>query len=200
MADAASLAVSATLSKLIPMDEEERRSIDSALTRYPGFPRPPIVFVDIFPLFRQPAMLEKVVTALAGACKELIAASPASGAVAIAGLESRGFLHGVPLAMALGMPFVGIRKAGKLPGDLVRCSYSLEYGTATIEVGRDAVAPGTSIILVDDLLATGGTARAAADLMGQLGAPVLGCVVIVELKELGGAALIGKPVRSILQI
>lgn len=188
------------LSALSPMGEEDRAAVDSCLTRYPGFPRPPIVFVDVFPLFRSPTLLSKVLDSLAASARELLAGVPPGGSVALGGLEARGFLHGVPLALALGLPFIGIRKAGKLPGDLVRASYSLEYGEATIEVGRDAVAPGTSVILVDDLLATGGTARAGADLLAQLGAAVVGLLVIVELRGLGGAAALGKPVRSVLQI
>lgn len=87
-----------------------------------------------------------------------------------------------------------------VPGDLVRQSYTLEYGSATIEVGRDTVAPGTAVILVDDLLATGGTAKAGAELMASLGAAVLGLLVIVELVDLPGADVFGLPVRSILQI
>lgn len=87
-----------------------------------------------------------------------------------------------------------------MPGDLVKQSYNLEYGQATIEVGKDAIAPGSSVILVDDLLATGGTAKAGADLMASLGVGVLGLLVIVQLKDLGRAAAVGVPVSSVLQI
>lgn len=99
--------------QLIPMDESTRQALDSSLTRYPGFPRPPIVFVDIFPLFRNPQLLSTTVEVLASAARSLMSAVPDGTRVSIAGLESRGFLHGVPLAMALEVPFVGIRKAGK---------------------------------------------------------------------------------------
>ncbi len=144
--------------------------------------------------------MPKVLSALAASARTLFAGLPAGTACAIAGLESRGFLHGVPLALALGVPFIGIRKAGKLPGPVERLSYALEYGTATFEVSKDACAPGTAIIVCDDLLATGGSAKAATDLMERLGAAVLGVLVIVELVPLAGAAVIGKPVRSVLQL
>lgn len=121
MADAAASAISEGLSRRIPLSEDpsedrsRRETLDSTLTRYPGFPRPPIMFIDVFPLFRAPALLQLVVTAMASEARHMIDSAPGGSAtnVGVAGFESRGFLHGVPLALALNVPFIGIRKAGK---------------------------------------------------------------------------------------
>ena len=104
----------------------------------------------------------------------------------IAGAESRGFIFGVPIAYALGKPFVPVRKAGKLPCETVSQSYDLEYGTATIEIHKDAIAPGQKVVLVDDLIATGGTIEAAAKLVESLGGEVVKIVFLMELAGLHG--------------
>ncbi|KAJ7311990.1 hypothetical protein JRQ81_006317 [Phrynocephalus forsythii] len=118
----------------------------------------------------------------------------------IAGLDSRGFLFGPPLAQRLGVGFVLIRKKGKLPGPTASVSYTLEYGQAELEVQRDAVGPGQKVILIDDLLATGGTMRAACQLMEKLQAEVVECLVLVELSFLKGADLLKPfPLYSLLQ-
>ena len=108
----------------------------------------------------------------------------------IAGAESRGFMFGVPLAYNLGKSFVPIRKAGKLPRETVSKEYSLEYGTATIEMHKDSVLPGQKVVLVDDLIATGGTIKAAAELVEQLGGEVVKILFLLELKGLGGRAVL----------
>ena len=104
----------------------------------------------------------------------------------IAGAESRGFIFGVPLAYNLGKPFVPIRKAGKLPCEVVSKEYALEYGTATIEMHKDSILPGQKVVLVDDLIATGGTIKAAAELVEQLGGKVVKILFLLELRGLNG--------------
>ncbi|NXP51672.1 APT phosphoribosyltransferase, partial [Heliornis fulica] len=118
----------------------------------------------------------------------------------IVGLDSRGFLIGPPLAQRLGIGFVPIRKKGKLPGPTESVSYTLEYGKAELEIQSDAVAPGQRVVIVDDLLATGGTMCAACELVKRLKAEVLECLVIIELKLLRGAENLGAvPFHSLLQ-
>ena len=106
-------------------------------------------------------------------------------------MEARGFILGAPVALALGVGFVPVRKAGKLPGETHAVSYDLEYAAATLEIHRDAIAPGERVLLLDDVLATGGTARATADLVGLCGGVVVGLAVLVELSFLPGRATVG---------
>lgn len=157
----------------------------------PDFPQPGILFRDITPLLRDPAAFRQVTAALAG---------PFRGRVdAVAGIESRGFIFGAPLAAELGVGFLPIRKAGKLPGDKLSLEYALEYGTSTLEIHTDAVRPGERILLVDDLLATGGTARAAAGLIEAVGGKVEGLAFVIELLFLQGrTALDGYDVQALL--
>lgn len=145
----------------------------------PDFPVPGILFRDVTPLLRDAAGMRAVVEALAGEWRD-------RGVDAVAGIESRGFIFGAPLATALGVGFVPVRKLGKLPARTVRRDYALEYGTATLEMHQDAVRPGERVLLVDDLLATGGTARAAAELVEEVGARVAGISFVIELAALGG--------------
>lgn len=147
----------------------------------PGFPQPGIVFKDITPLLADAEALSEAVAGLA----EL--ARPLEPDVVI-GAEARGFLLGPALARELGCGFVLARKPGKLPHDTVRAEYDLEYGTDALELHADAVAPGHRVLVHDDLLATGGTARALCELVGTAGAQVAGCVFLIELAFLGGAA------------
>ena len=117
----------------------------------------------------------------------------------IAGAESRGFIFGMPLAYNLHKPFVPIRKAGKLPRDVIRKEYALEYGTATVEMHKDAIKPGQRVVLIDDLIATGGTMRAGAELVEELGGTVVKMLFLVELAGLNGrAALEGYDVDSVI--
>jgi adenine phosphoribosyltransferase len=147
----------------------------------PDFPTPGILFRDITPLLRQPRALREAIERLA---EEFAGRQVA----AVAGIESRGFIFGAALAVELGAGFVPIRKLGKLPAATVGRAYALEYGEAHLEVHRDAVAPGERVLLVDDLLATGGTAGAALALLGELGAEVVGAAFLIELTALGGRA------------
>jgi adenine phosphoribosyltransferase len=159
----------------------------------PDFPSPGIVFRDITPLLRDAVALARVVERLAapwhGRDVELVA-----------GIESRGFLLGAPLALALGVGFVPIRKLGKLPARTVRQEYALEYGASHLELHVDAVDPGQRVLLVDDVLATGGTAQAGADLVERLQGVVVGTAFLIELSALGGRGrLAGRPVVSLLE-
>jgi adenine phosphoribosyltransferase len=156
------------------------------------YPQPGVVFKDITPLLSDgPAFAEMVAGLAAGH----------AGVDKVAGIEARGFILAAPVACALGAGFVPIRKQGKLPGPTYAQSYELEYGTATIEVHQDAFQPGDRVLLVDDVLATGGTAAASADLVRRCGATVEAIVVLLELGFLGGRAkLPGLPVRALLAV
>lgn len=159
---------------------EEILSIKQAIRNVPDFPVPGVLYRDITPVLKDPVLLRTAVDALTGYAE-------ARGAEAIAGIESRGFILGVPVALNLRVPFVPIRKAGKLPWETVKVSYELEYGTAEIELHRDALHEGQRVVIIDDLLATGGTARAACELAEHLGASVAGCGFVIELTPLKGA-------------
>jgi len=148
----------------------------------PDFPKPGILFRDITPLLADPRGFAAVVDQLA---------EPFLGRVdAVLGIESRGFIIGAPVAYRLGVGLTIARKPGKLPFRTVDESYELEYGTASLQMHEDAIKHGTRILVVDDLLATGGTARAAIRLAHRLGGEVIGCAFAVELGALGGRALV----------
>jgi adenine phosphoribosyltransferase len=159
----------------------------------PDFPVQGILFRDVTPLLGDAGALREVVAHLADRYR-------AAGIDAVAGIESRGFIFGAPLAIELGVGFIPIRKLGKLPAEKIHREYALEYGTATLEVHVDAVRPGQRVLLIDDLLATGGTAGASAALIETLGAEVVAVAFLIELTFLGGRdALPGHDVYSILQ-
>jgi adenine phosphoribosyltransferase len=158
----------------------------------PDFPRPGVVFKDITPLLADPDALDEAVRSLA----EL--ARPLRPEVVI-GAEARGFLLGTALARELDAGFVLARKPGKLPYETVSAEYLLEYGMDALELHTDAVAHGARVLVHDDLLATGGTARALCDLVEQLGGRVTGCVFLLELAFLGGRARLGgREVHSVI--
>jgi adenine phosphoribosyltransferase len=158
----------------------------------PDWPVPGVTFRDITPLLGQPDAFASVVDALAAAGEEL---GPVD---AVLGIEARGFIVGAPVALKLGAGFVPIRKEGKLPHETLSVSYALEYGEATVEIHADALAPGDRVLIVDDLLATGGTLEAAAALVAQAGATMTGLVVAIELPALGGRSRVGDtPLRSL---
>jgi adenine phosphoribosyltransferase len=161
----------------------------------PDYPTPGILFKDITPLLATPAIFGDVVQAFANRY------GPGSGTEVdvIAGIEARGFILAAPLALALGLPFVPIRKRGKLPHTTLTEEYALEYGTASIEVHTDAVTPGQRVLLVDDVLATGGTAAAACVLLERLGGTVSGIAVLLELGFLNGRdRLTGRDVFTVV--
>jgi adenine phosphoribosyltransferase len=159
----------------------------------PNFPTPGILFRDITPLLKSPAAFSYVVDSLA----ERYARRPIDMIVAI---EARGFLFGSPLAYRLGKPLVPARKQGKLPYESIRTEYSLEYGTNVVEMHTDGVTPGQSVLIVDDLLATGGTLAATAQLVERAGARVEGVALVIELSELHGRnRLRGYDIFSLVQ-
>lgn len=159
----------------------------------PDFPQPGILFRDVTPLLRDPAALREVVAHFAERYRE-------AGIGVVAGIESRGFIFGAPLAVELGVGFVPIRKVGKLPAEKIHREYALEYGTAALEIHVDAVTPGERVLLIDDLLATGGTACAAAQLIESLGGTVAAVAFLIELEFLGGRGVLGGyDVYSVLQ-
>lgn len=158
----------------------------------PDFPKSGILFKDITPILSHPAAFQEVIDCFVEQAQE-------SGPEMIVGIESRGFLFGAPLALALGVGFVPIRKVGKLPSETIQEEYVLEYGTAIVEVHRDAIQPGQRVLIIDDLLATGGTAAAAAKLVEALGGKVVGFSFLIELDFLNGRqALSGYDVKALL--
>jgi adenine phosphoribosyltransferase len=168
--------------------------IRDAIRAIPDYPRPGIIFRDITPLLGDARAFRLVVDHLVEPWKD-------QRVDRVAGIEARGFILGGAIAHQLSAGFVPIRKKGKLPHATVRVAYSLEYGLDEMEMHRDALAAGERILLVDDLLATGGTAEAAVKLLRSLGAQLLGACFIVELPELGGAArlaVLEVPVRALV--
>lgn len=158
----------------------------------PDFPKPGILFKDITPLLGDPKAFAHAADALADPFRD-------SGVTAVAGIESRGFIFGVAVAERLGVGFIPLRKEGKLPSTTLAHTYVLEYGQAVLEVHDDAADEGDRVLIVDDLLATGGTSGAAIALMEQLGCTVVGAAFVVELEFLGGRAALGDiPVMSLM--
>jgi len=156
----------------------------------PDFPIEGILFYDIATLLRSPEALEYCLDALE---TQLRIWKPDI----IAGIESRGFLFAVPLAQRMGVPMMMIRKEGKLPGPTRRHTYELEYGTDTIEIQDNALQPGQRVVILDDLLATGGTLAASIELCQQAGADVVGCGVVIELEFLNGRNAIDIPICAL---
>lgn len=153
--------------------------IKAVIRDVPDFPKPGILFKDITPIFLQPALCDDITNAF---CQPYFSKKPD----AILGIESRGFLFGMLMAQKLNIPFVLVRKAGKLPYKTISQEYSLEYGTAKIEMHEDALQKGWNVVIHDDLLATGGTAEAAAQLVKKCGANVTSFTFVVELGFLKG--------------
>jgi len=158
------------------MIEEQTKQ---AIRDIPDFPKPGIVFKDITPILKDPVLCENIVTAFAQKLKH-------TDIDVIAGVESRGFLFGLMLACKLGVPFVPVRKAGKLPYTIRQKAYELEYGSAVIEMHIDAFKPGQHVLIHDDLLATGGTVAAASDLIHEMGGTIAGFAFVVGLGFLNG--------------
>lgn len=146
----------------------------------PDFPKPGVLFRDITPLLANPAALGETVRRMAEPYRDI-------GVQVVAAAEARGFIFAAPLALKLNVGFVPVRKPGKLPFDTHAFHYELEYGTDTLEVHRDGITMGQNVLLVDDLLATGGTMEACCRLVETSGARVAGCVFLIELTSLGGA-------------
>lgn len=164
----------------------------SVIRDVPDFPKPGIMFKDITPVLEHPEAFKQVIDLLSEDARS-------RGAESVVGIESRGFIFGVPIAMNLGVPFVMARKLGKLPYDRISEEYALEYGTNTVEMHVDAIQPGQKAYIVDDLLATGGTAAAAARLVERLKGQVCGFGFLIELTFLNGREnLLGYSIRSLI--
>lgn len=158
----------------------------------PDYPEPGVVFKDITPLLADGPVFSAVIDYLAGCAGEIDL---------VAGMEARGFIFGAPVAHALGVGFLPVRKAGKLPHVTLQTSYDLEYGSASIEIHADSVSPGTRVLVVDDVLATGGTAAATARLLEEAGAVVTRLAFLLEISALGGRALLaGREMDVILSV
>ena len=145
----------------------------------PDFPREGILFRDITPLLSSPAAFNFAISKMSDLGKDL---KPD----VIVGIESRGFIFGIPIAMNLGLPFVPVRKKGKLPGQSLSASYNLEYGEDSLEIHEDALSPGDSVLIVDDLIATGGTAEAASKLVEISKGKIAAFIFVINLYDLGG--------------
>ncbi|MBI5695718.1 MAG: adenine phosphoribosyltransferase [Nitrospirae bacterium] len=158
----------------------------------PDFPKKGILFRDITTLLKDEQSFQKVIDKFSAFYED-------EGIEKVVGIESRGFIFGAPLAYTLGAGFVPVRKPGKLPSDIYEAKYELEYGTDTLNIHQDAIEPGQRVLIVDDLLATGGTMAATLDLVKQLGAVVVGVAFLIELTELKGRdRLAGHQVLSLV--
>ncbi|TFL17683.1 adenine phosphoribosyltransferase [Jannaschia formosa] len=173
----------------------QNKTVRDYIRTIPDFPHAGIMFRDVTTLFADARGMRL--------CVDQLLDPFAGGQIdAIAGLEARGFILGGAMAHQLGKGFVPIRKKGKLPGPTFAQDYALEYGQATVEVHRDALPAGSKVLLVDDLLATGGTARAGIALLERLGCEVIGCAFVIDLPELGGRAALeamGMPIHALCE-
>ena len=168
--------------------------IEKLIRDVPDFPQPGIVFKDITPILLSPDAFRQALDALA------VEVGPLNPDIII-GIESRGFILGAPLALQINRGFVPVRKVGKLPAETIREDYALEYGTNSVEIHADAIRAGQRVVVVDDLLATGGTAAATARLVERLGAQVAGYAFLIELDFLNGRKhLRGVPVISLVHV
>ena len=159
---------------------------------YPNFPKDGILFRDMFPILKSPEAMTQVLNQLGDFADSVLPDY-------IVGIESRGFIIGTALATRQRMGFIPIRKKGKLPGDVVGVNYSLEYGEDRLEIQSDVFSKGTKVLLVDDLLATGGTVKAASQLIEKVGGHLVGCSFIIELLGLNGRNNIPNvPVKSLI--
>ena len=163
------------MNKEVGMEEKLKKVILDV----PDFPKKGIIFKDLTPIFADTKVFSELVDHLAEKYK-------AEGITSIAGIESRGFIIGAPLAVKMGVPFFPVRKPGKLPRETYKEEYELEYGTDALEIHKDACGKGDKVLIIDDLLATGGTVRAVADLIKAQGAEIIGIAFIIELVDLKG--------------
>ena len=169
-------------------------AVAAAIRDVPDFPKPGIIFKDVTPVLRDAVLLREVIATMAGRWR-------GKRLDAVAAIDARGFIVGGALACELGLGFIPVRKSGKLPWKVVTESYDLEYGSNSIEMHADAVTPGQRVLLVDDLLATGGTARAACNLIERCGAQVAGVEFIIELDFLNGRANLARyAVNSLVHV
>ncbi|MBT1162507.1 MULTISPECIES: adenine phosphoribosyltransferase [Bifidobacterium] len=182
-----------SIAQLAAIGEDNARYVVSHIRSIPGFPKDGIIFRDFMPVLADAKALKLMLEGL-----ERSLPVPVDSFDIIAGLEARGFLFGPALAAHLGKGFLAIRKAGKLPPETISESYDLEYGTAAVEIETELVHPGTRVLVVDDLIATGGTAKAAADLIRQAGGEVAGFSFVMKLDGLDGLDKLGDVPSSVL--
>ncbi|XP_059156625.1 adenine phosphoribosyltransferase-like [Physella acuta] len=175
------------------MADEKLENVRKALTDFPDFPKPGIVFKDIFPILRNPSVFRDLNELILQAVREVC-----PDVQCVVGLDSRGFLFGPILALELNIPFVPARKKGKLPGELEQVTYMLEYGTDCLEIQKSSINKGQKVLIIDDLLATGGTLKAACELVEKIGGEVVHCLVVVELVALQGRQKVSKPIKSLI--
>ncbi|XP_053202402.1 uncharacterized protein LOC128387239 [Panonychus citri] len=173
---------------------EKIEKIKSTLATFADFPKKGILFYDIMPILIDPIVFQSTLDVLS------IKLSTLGDVDAILALESRGFLFGPTLALQHKLPFLPIRKKGKLPGPTKSISYSLEYGQDVIEIQDGTIKSGSKVVIVDDLLATGGTLGAAVKLIKDCGGQVVSCMVIIELKDLNGSINVQSPIYSLLKL
>jgi len=171
-------------------------SLRAALRQFPDFPIPGIDFVDILPLFATPAIHESLIRALE---LQVLSFNNGKKPDVIVGLDARGFLFGPSLALRLGSGFAPVRKKGKLPGPTKQAAFDKEYGQDFFQIQGDAVKPGQTVLVVDDIIATGGSAAAAGELVKQLGGTLIGYLFILELDFLKGRDKLSAPVETLLR-
>ncbi|HEX8997476.1 MAG TPA: adenine phosphoribosyltransferase [Ktedonobacterales bacterium] len=180
------------LQPIMPLTPEQEAWLKGLIRDVADYPQPGILFRDITPLLQDAAALRFTLETMAARYR-------GAGISKVIGIESRGFLFGAPLAYLMGIGFTPVRKQGKLPAETMAVEYSLEYGSNTLEIHRDALQPGERTLIVDDLLATGGTVAATVKLARQLGAEVVSAAFVIELSALHGrAALPGLDAYSLL--
>ncbi|AET39171.1 adenine phosphoribosyltransferase APT2 Ecym_4092 [Eremothecium cymbalariae DBVPG len=175
--------------------EEYALELRAALHQYPNFPKEGVLFEDFLPIFRSPQLFHKLIEAFK---LHLISAFPDVKIDYIVGLESRGFLFGPTLALAIGAGFVPVRKAGKLPGSVMQAKYTKEYSDDVFELQVDAIPEGSNVVIIDDIIATGGSAAAAGDLVLQSKAKILEFAFVMELSFLKGRDKLQAPVFTLL--
>ncbi|KAH9853804.1 adenine phosphoribosyltransferase [Lenzites betulinus] len=175
--------------------------LKSLLRSFPDYPKKGIVFLDIFPLLRDPVAFETLITHLVHRItSHTIASSPSKKIDVVVGLDARGFLLGPIVAMRLGAAFVPVRKQGKLPGETISAEYEKEYGVDIFEMQADAIKPGQTVVVIDDLIATGGSAKAAGELVAKLGGKTLEYMFIIELTFLKAAEKLDAPMYSVVKV
>ena len=172
--------------------EESVASLKAVIRDVPDFPKPGIVFKDITTLLKNPKAFRRALDLFTVLCGDHLADK-------VLAIESRGFIVGATLADRLGLGFVPLRKPGKLPGKTLRHTYALEYGEDCLEIHEDAISPGERVLIVDDVIATGGTAHAAGELVGKLGGTVAAYAFLVELSFLNGRSRLQGDVLSLIR-
>ncbi|KAI0126506.1 phosphoribosyltransferase-like protein [Xylariales sp. AK1849] len=176
--------------------EETKKRVVSALRQFPDFPIPGIDFIDILPIFQDPHTFESLLQVLELQIKDTLGVVPD----VIVGLDARGFLFGPSLALRLNCSFVPVRKQGKMPGPCVTTSYDKEYGTDYFQMQSDAIQPGQRVLVVDDIIATGGSAAAAGSLVNQLGGKLVGYLFMIEITPLKGREKLGDhPILTLVE-